>query len=119
MFEAFMKQLQDDGSGQFSVVRIAAETEEGLKVKRDIYLGDSFQDATEAEYRSQFAARTAPIESEADKALGEEKAVEAPEDATSEPQAPEAQGTPEAAPEASPEAPAPSEEAAPVPEPES
>lgn len=72
MFEAYFKQLIVNGDGKFSVVRVAAETEEALGVKRDIYLADDFQDATKEEYEAQFAARTAPIDSAADKSLGGE-----------------------------------------------
>jgi hypothetical protein len=71
MFDAYLKQLVVDGGGAFTVCRISAETEEALKVKRDVYLADDWQDATEEEYRAQFAARTAPVEGEDDKALGE------------------------------------------------
>lgn len=74
MVEAYLKQLVQDGGGKFTVCRISAETEEALNVKRDIYLGDDWQDATKEEYTAQFAERTAPVEGAEDKALGEDKA---------------------------------------------
>lgn len=66
----FMKQLVVDGDGAFTIVRIR----ESL---RDTLLADDWQDATEEEYREQFANRTAPVESEADKALGDEPSEDA------------------------------------------
>lgn len=81
MFEAYMKQLIVDGNGKFTVIRIAAETQEGLDLKRGIYQGDDWQEATEAEYRAQFAERTAHVDGEADIALGEKKEEVAPEKA--------------------------------------
>lgn len=77
MLYAYMKMLIENGEGEFNVVRIGADTEEALAVKRDHMLAADFQDATEEEYTAQFAARTAPVESEADKALGDEKLQEA------------------------------------------
>lgn len=73
MLYAYVKQLIVEGEGKFNIVRIGAETEEALAVKRDHMLACDFQDATEEEYTAQFAARTAPVESEADKDLGNEK----------------------------------------------
>lgn len=84
MFEAYMKQLIPNGNGAFSVTRIAAETQEGLDLKRGIYQSDDWQEATEEDYRNQFANRKAHVDGEADIALGEEKKEEAA------PEAPEA-----------------------------
>lgn len=95
MFDAYLKQLLVDGGGQFTVCKVSAETEEALKVKRDLYLADDWQDATEEEYRAQFANRTAPVESEADKALGEDQ--QASEQAADEPKADEAKAEDQAA----------------------
>lgn len=75
MQEAYLKQLIVNGEGKFTVCRIAAETEEALKVKRDIYLADDWQDSSKEEYEAQFGARTAPIEGAEDKALGGEGAA--------------------------------------------
>lgn len=81
MLYAYVKQLIVEGEGKFNVIRIGAETEEALAVKRDHMLAADYQDATEDEYTAQFAERTAPIDSEADKALGE-KSTEAETAAT-------------------------------------
>lgn len=82
MLTAFVKQLVQDGKGKFTVARIQAETQEALAQKRDIYLADDWQDATEEEYRAQFADRTAPVESDSDKALGGEQEAESAEEAS-------------------------------------
>ena len=103
MYEAFLKQLVKDGNGAFTVVRIAAETEEALGAKRDIYLADDFQDASAEEYSAQFAARTAPVESAQDQALG---------DAPDQPEGGE-EAKPEAQPEAAQDQPADEQQAAP------
>lgn len=94
MCEAYMKQLVANGGGKFSVVRLSAETEEALNVKRDIYLGDDFQDATKEDYDAQFTGRTAPVAAGSeDAALGtEEKKEEGAED-KGEDKADEAAGT--------------------------
>ena len=107
MFEAYLKQPVNDGSGNFTVCRVEAPTEEELAAKRDVYYADSWINATQEEYVAQFANRTAPVESEADKALGENK--------------PAVENAPEAAPEVAPEtapAEAPAEEVAPEAQPE-
>lgn len=92
MFEAFLKQLIVDGNGAYTVCRIAAETEEGLRLKRETYLADDWQDSSKEEYEAQFANRTAPVESAEDKALGGEEAPEAPAETPEAPEQPE--GTP-------------------------
>jgi|CXWL01.1.fsa_nt_gi hypothetical protein len=91
---AYMKQLVVDGGGKFSVCKLQAETEEALNVKRDVYLADDWQDATEAEYHQQFAGRTAPVESAEDKALGEAPKAEEPKEEAAAPveTSPDAQG---------------------------
>lgn len=124
MVEAYLKQLKTDGSGLFTVCRISAEGDEALKVKREVYQADDWQDATAEEYEAQFAA-VDPTDDNPNNVeshpAGEESAPapeSAPEAPVSEPVAPEAPSTPESTPEASPEAPAAPEEA-PAPEPES
>ena len=127
MVEAYLKQLIQNGSGKFTVTRIEAEGEEDLKVKRDVYLADAWQDATKEEYDAQNAAVDPsddnPNNVESHPA-GEEPAPEptpesAPEAPASEDKPAEPQPAPENAPEASPEAPAAPEGEAPAPEPES
>lgn len=75
MMYEYLKQLVQDGEGKFTVCRIAAETEEALGVKRDMYLADDWQTATEEEYTAQFAARE-NVEGAEDKALGEKAAAD-------------------------------------------
>lgn len=90
MSEAYLKQLTVDGSGAFTVCRIETDSAEALAAKRDIYIADGWQDSSVGEYTAQFANRTAPVEGEADKALGEtapEAAPETPTPAATEPEA--------------------------------
>uniref|UniRef100_A0A6H1ZGT1 Uncharacterized protein n=1 Tax=viral metagenome TaxID=1070528 RepID=A0A6H1ZGT1_9ZZZZ len=74
MVNAYMKQLIVNGEGKFHVVRIGAEGEEALAVKRDIYLGDDWQDATVEEYDAQMASVEVPVEEVAEEAVAEEEA---------------------------------------------
>lgn len=74
MMYEYLKQLVQDGEGKFTVCKIGAETEEALGVKRDMYLTDDWQAATEEEYTAQFAARK-NVEGAEDKALGEKAAA--------------------------------------------
>lgn len=60
----FMKQLIANGSGEYQVIEVKAAS-------RDIYLADDWQDSSKEEFVAQFKNRTAEVESEADKALGE------------------------------------------------
>lgn len=60
----YLKQLLVDGSGKYQVIRVKASS-------RDVLVADDWQDSSEEEYLQQFRDRTAPVESEADKALGE------------------------------------------------
>lgn len=53
MYEAYMKTLIKDGGGKWHVIRIAAETEEGLNLKRDIYLAKAWGDSSKEEYDAQ------------------------------------------------------------------
>ena len=59
----YLKQLKVDGSGEFIVIRIGAESEEALKVKRDFYLADDWSDASQEEYEA--LQPVAPVEPEA------------------------------------------------------
>lgn len=82
MLYAFMKQLIVDGGGKFTVCRIGAESEEALNVKRDMYLADDWQEATEDEYKSQFEAIGDPdnvVPDEAPEAEQAEAPAEKPE----------------------------------------
>lgn len=56
MLFAYLKKLVEGGEGKFHVIRIGAEGEEALNVKRDMYLSDDWADATEGEYHEQFNA---------------------------------------------------------------
>lgn len=53
MYEAFMKTLIKNGGGAWHVIRIEAETEEGINLKRDMYLAKAWGDATAEEYDAQ------------------------------------------------------------------
>jgi len=50
---AYMKKLIVDGEGKFNLIRLEAETEAELNQKRDTYLANDYQDATEAEYQAE------------------------------------------------------------------
>lgn len=86
MLYAYVKQLIVNGEGKEHIVRIGADGEEALNVKRDFYLADDWHDATEAEYEAQMnsvdapkAEEAAPAEALVEEAKAEEaKAEEQP-----------------------------------------
>jgi glucan-binding YG repeat protein len=123
MVEAYLKQLIQNGEGKFHVIRIAAEGQEALNVKRDVYLADDWQDATKEEYDAQMNSASTEQPNVQSEPVNAEQPAPAPETApeapAEEPKQEEAQPQPENAPEASPEAPAAPEGEAPAPEPES
>jgi len=53
---AYVKKLIKDGEGKFNVVRLEAETEEGINLKRDEYLANDYQDCPEEDYTAQIKA---------------------------------------------------------------
>lgn len=83
MFYTYLKQpvLNSD---LYTICQIYAETEEELSAKKEVYFDDGWVEAAEPEYHAQFANRTAPIGSAADKALGDEKHDEVVEEKTEE-----------------------------------
>lgn len=103
MVEAYLKQPVQGEEGKFSVIRIEADNEEALKTSREAFLAHGMQDSSVEEYREQFRNRTAVIDSDADKALGDEPAPEAtPEAPAAEEPKAEAPVEPEPTPEPEP-----------------
>lgn len=84
MFQAFVKQLIENGGGAFNVVRLEAETESELNTKRDTYLGADFQDATEEDYNAQSAERDERQGTKDGAEIVDEPAPEAPAEAPTE-----------------------------------
>ncbi len=98
MLYEYMKQLVVNGDGKFHVIRIGAEGQEALDVKRDIYLSDDWQVATQEEYDAQM---NSAAQSEAPAEPAPEAAPEAPAEEPKAEEAPAAEEAPKA-----PEAPA-------------
>lgn len=53
MFTEYMKTLIQNGGGKFNVIKIEAQTEEGIQLKRDEYMSNDYQVATQEEYDAQ------------------------------------------------------------------
>ena len=91
MLYEYMKQLVVNGDGKFHVIRIGAEGQEALDVKRDVYLSDDWQVATQEEYDAQVNSVAQPevAQEVAPEATAAEEAPKAPEASASEEAKPE------------------------------
>lgn len=98
MLYAYMKQLIQNGDGKFHFIRIGAEGEEALNVKRDVYLSDDWQDATEEEYNASLVVEApAPVPEEPAAETPAEEPAAAPEEPKAEAEAePQAEAAPAA-----------------------
>jgi hypothetical protein len=59
---AYVKKLIVNGEGKFNVVKLEAETEEGINLKRDEYLANDYQDCPEEDYTAQIEAVEPTVE---------------------------------------------------------
>lgn len=77
MFEAFMKTLIKDGEGAMHVIRIDAETDGALTLKKDLYMSRGWAEGSKEEYEGQLAEIESRIKETVE---GEESVKEAVEE---------------------------------------
>lgn len=58
---AYVKQLIVNGDGKYHVVKLGADSAQALSIKKDIYMADAWEEATEAEYQAQMGESSTEV----------------------------------------------------------